>query len=183
MMLIGFGFLMTFIQSYSWSALAYTFFMNSIVVQLYILLSAFWERVFHQDNETYWGSHILINERTLTASSYCVASILIAFGAVLGRLKAFELLLMVVIQTIGYTLNEAIVYTILEIQDVGGSTAIHTFGAYFGLTISLIVGVKGDPYAKVKTSYNSNIFAFIGTLFLWMFWPSFNAGFFAHTGL
>lgn len=46
MMLIGFGFLMTFIKRHAWSALSYTFFINAIVVQLYILLAGFWERVF-----------------------------------------------------------------------------------------------------------------------------------------
>lgn len=47
MMLIGFGFLMTFIKSYSWSALTYTFFINAIVMQLYLLLSGFWTRIFY----------------------------------------------------------------------------------------------------------------------------------------
>ncbi len=42
MMLIGFGFLMTFVKNHSWSALSYTFFINAVVVQLYILLSGFW---------------------------------------------------------------------------------------------------------------------------------------------
>lgn len=46
MMLIGFGFLMTYIKNHSWSALIYTFFINAMIVQLYILLSAFWYRVF-----------------------------------------------------------------------------------------------------------------------------------------
>lgn len=45
MMLIGFGFLMAFSKSFSWSAISYTFFMNALLVQLYILLSAFWKRV------------------------------------------------------------------------------------------------------------------------------------------
>ena len=41
MMLIGFGFLMTYIKKHSWSALVYTFFINAVIVQLYILLSSF----------------------------------------------------------------------------------------------------------------------------------------------
>ena len=47
MMLIGFGFLMTFIKLGSWSALAYTFFINAIVVQYYLLWSNFWHKVMH----------------------------------------------------------------------------------------------------------------------------------------
>ena len=55
MMLIGFGFLMTFIKHNSWSALSYTFFINAIIVQLYILLGPFWHRVFngHWDSKIY----------------------------------------------------------------------------------------------------------------------------------
>ena len=45
MMLIGFGYLMAFTKSFSWSAFAYTFFLNALLPQLYILLSAFWMRV------------------------------------------------------------------------------------------------------------------------------------------
>jgi ammonium transporter Rh len=42
MMLIGFGFLMTFIKTHALSALSYTFFINAIVIQVYILLNPFW---------------------------------------------------------------------------------------------------------------------------------------------
>lgn len=63
--------------------------------------------------------------------------------------------------------------------DVGGSTVIHAFGAYFGLTVSYILGKKIQPTEKPQITYISNIFALIGTFFLWMFWPSFNAGYFA----
>lgn len=79
MMLIGFGFLMTFIRRYAWSALSYTFFINAIAVQLYILISRFWERVFYGWHDKY----IYINEKSFIAASYSVASILIAFGAIL----------------------------------------------------------------------------------------------------
>jgi ammonium transporter Rh len=34
---------------------------------------------------------------------------------------------------------------------------------------------------KPQSNYNSNIFSMIGCLFLWMFWPSFNAGYFSTT--
>lgn len=50
------------------------------------------------------------------------------------------------------------------------------FGAYFGLAVSTIIGRKhsyGDNLPHVTS--NSAMFSFIGTLFLWMFWPSFNS--------
>lgn len=84
-------------------------------------------------------------------------------------------------QIVGYTLNEQIVYDWIKVFDVGGSMAIHTFGAYFGLTVSLILCKIVKPLARAQSNYNSNIYAMIGTLFLWMFWPSFNFGVFATT--
>jgi hypothetical protein len=47
MIVVGFGFLMTFIKTYEWSALSYTFFINAIIVQTYILMKSFWYRVWH----------------------------------------------------------------------------------------------------------------------------------------
>lgn len=63
-------------------------------------------------------------------------------------------------------------------MDVGGSIAIHTYGAYFGLTVSYILSRKLQVVRKAETSQINNTFAMIGTLFLWLYWPSFNAGYF-----
>merc|ERR1719158_1949670 len=57
---------------------------------------------------------------------------------------------------------------------------VHTFGAYFGLALAWALGhgartrasLKGHP--KNESTKTSDMFAMIGTLFLWMFWPSFN---------
>lgn len=56
---------------------------------------------------------------------------------------------------------------------------VHVFGAYFGLTVSLFLSKKIPPPTKPEASYVSNIFGMIGTLFLWLFWPSFNYAVFA----
>ena len=102
MMLIGFGFLMTFIKNYTWSTLSYTFFLNALVVQLYMLFQTFWHTIFHSDG---YNFNIVINEKNFTTASYSVASMLIAFGAVIGKVGPFELLIVGVIGLFGYTLN------------------------------------------------------------------------------
>ncbi len=82
MMLIGFGFLMTFIKNYTWSTLSYTFFLNALIVQLYLLFQPFWHTVFQSDNIHF---EVIINEKNFTAASYSVASLLITFGAIIGK--------------------------------------------------------------------------------------------------
>merc|ERR1719238_1930591 len=70
--------------------------------------------------------------------------------------------------------------------DMGGSIFVHTFGAYFGLALSWTIsrskpndgsqGVEDSVISRPLngSNYNSDLFAMIGTIFLWMFWPSFN---------
>lgn len=172
MMLIGFGFLMTFIKTHAYSALSYTFFINAIVVQLYILFSAFWQKIFNE----FEGDFIRVDQFAITRSSYCVASVLIAFGGIIGRVGPKQLLFIGVIMALVYPFNEIVNTDKIKTFDVGGSTTIHTFGAYFGLGISWMLSKKIKPQSKAETNYNSNIFAMIGTLFLWLYWPSFNFG-------
>merc|ERR1711871_1328501 len=62
--------------------------------------------------------------------------------------------------------------------DMGGSMFVHTFGAYFGLACSLMLhrGADSDEAKKDNaSSYDSNVTAMLGTVVLWILWPSFNA--------
>jgi ammonium transporter Rh len=64
------------------------------------------------------------------------------------------------------------------LTDIGGTMTIHMFGAVFGLVFSRTVltdDQKADPREKNSAVYHSDLFAMIGTVFLWMYWPSFNA--------
>jgi hypothetical protein len=92
-MLIGFGYLMAFSRSFSWSAVSYTFFMNAILVQLYILLSAFWKRVITTgfDSNNYY---IYITEVNFTLGLYSAASMFINIGCTIGRVGPLEAIIM-----------------------------------------------------------------------------------------
>jgi ammonium transporter Rh len=175
MMLIGFGFLMAFSKSFSWSAVSYTFFMNAVLVQLYLLLSAFWKRViiegFTSDNY-----YIFVNEKSFTFALYSAASMFINIGVTIGRVGPLECLILSLVHIVGYTLNEVICLEKIQAFDVGGSMTIHAFGAYAGIATSLILSSISKPNSKPGANYFSNLFGLIGTLFLWMYWPSFNFG-------
>merc|ERR1719436_598510 len=49
------------------------------------------------------------------------------------------------------------------------------FGAYFGLACSMMLG-KPALASKETNSTVSDIFSLIGTVFLWLYWPSFVGG-------
>eukprot|EP00795_Rhopilema_esculentum_P004463 gene4463-20707_t len=115
---------------------------------------------------------------SLITSDFAAAAVLISFGAVLGKVSRFQLLIIGLMEVVFYALNEKLLSHKFHVTDVGGSMVIHAFGAYFGLAVSRII--HNDKLAKENTkegaSYDSDLFAMIGTLFLWLFWPSFNGG-------
>jgi len=54
---------------------------------------------------------------------------------------------------------------------------IHMFGAYFGLACSKVMSPRSASGRSDNAPvYHSDLFAMIGTVYLWMYWPSFNAG-------
>lgn len=173
MILIGFGLLMTFIKTYSLSALSYTFFINAIVFQLYLLLAPLWSNVFNGFPN---DKNIYVSQFLITSGAYCVGSVLIAFGGIIGRVGPTQILVASMLQAVAYAFNEQFNLNIIKSYDAGGTTTIHIFGAFFGLGMSFILGKKIKPHTKPEASYNSYILSMAGTLFLWIYWPAFNFG-------
>jgi ammonium transporter Rh len=173
MLLLGFGLLMTTSKTNSLTALVYTLLIVAVVVQLYVLFQGFWTQAFTGFQSEF---NIFIDEVLLIKASYCVASCLIAMMAVIGRINPTDLIKMATLQVGGYTLNEQIVYRSIGAYDAGGGSVVHTFGAYYGLAVSLVLARYALPTLRPERSYYSNLMALLGTLFLWIFWPFFNFG-------
>ncbi|KAH0620027.1 hypothetical protein JD844_014537 [Phrynosoma platyrhinos] len=174
MIFVGFGFLMTFLQRYGFGAVGFNFLLAAFGIQWAILMQG-WFHTFEQGK-------ILIGVESLINADFCVGSVCIAFGAVLGKVSPVQLLIMTLFQVTLFSVNEYILLDLLHIRDAGGSMTIHTFGAYFGLTVATILYRPNLEQTKAKQSsnYHSDLFAMIGTLFLWMYWPSFNSAVSSH---
>ena len=170
MIFIGFGFLMTYLKKYSHSALGYTMFLASLAAQYGILINGFFHCLFKNS----WHE-IELDIQTLITGDFAAGAILITFGALLGKTNLLQMSIIVLCELIFYAVNESIGVIKYQAVDMGGSMFVHTFGAFFGLALSyMITNSNKVKSEKNSSSYNSDIFAMIGTIFLWMYWPSFN---------
>ncbi len=176
MMLIGFGYLMTFLKRHRFSAIGYTFMIVVLVVQWNILVTGFYTYVLSR-NGLSTISYIYVGFPQLVLGLFSSASVLISFGVWIGKVGPEQLLFMSLLHVLFYTTNSYIIEGLFELRDVGGSLVIHMFGAYFGLAAGRFISPADtrDRALYAGASYTSDTFSMIGTLFLWICWPSFNA--------
>lgn len=171
MIFVGFGFLMTFLRAYGFSSLTINFLVSVVGIQWGILVMGFFHLLFHGH---LGDAKIPLHLTQLVEGDFAAATALISLGAVLGTTSPSQTLAMVCFEVIFYALNFHVGITGLKVADIGGTMMIHSFGAYFGLAFSWAMGPRGRKDHKNNASvYHSDMFAMIGTLFLWVFWPSF----------
>jgi ammonium transporter Rh len=177
MMFVGFGFLMTFLHRYGLSSVGFNFLLAAFCIQWATLTDGFIRRLGYWTK--YQGSYyIWVDITTMINSDFAIASALVSFGAVLGKISPLQLVIMGLFEMAIYNVNCLFVYDLLKVDDPGCSLTVHTFGAYFGLTVSRMIYKKdvAKETHKETSVYHSDIFSMVGTLFLWTLYPSFNAG-------
>ena len=167
MLLLGFGFLMVFLRGHEFTTLTATFLAVSISIPVYLLVKSFLP-----------GEFEVMNISGLLYAEFAAASLLICMGAVLGRLKMDQYFVLSILFTVAYIFNE---WLLLEsglfegFLDTGGSVAIHAFGAYFGLGVVATTAKKFQDKPGPKTNKVSNEVCLLGSMVLWLFWPSFTS--------
>uniref|UniRef100_A0A1B0GIJ7 Ammonium transporter AmtB-like domain-containing protein n=1 Tax=Lutzomyia longipalpis TaxID=7200 RepID=A0A1B0GIJ7_LUTLO len=170
MIFIGFGFLMTFLKKYGYSATGFNLLVASLMVQWALIARGCFEMEEGKIRITLGG---------MVGADIASATVLISMGALLGRTTPIQLLLMGLCEIAVFAANEYFQLEYMKIADVGGSITVHAFGAYFGLAVSFILRSKKSDLTTTNNlegpSYTSDVFAMIGTIFLWIFWPSFNS--------
>ncbi len=170
MLLVGFGFLMVFAKRYGYGALTGTYLVVAAGIPVYVGLRS---------------SGVLSAEavdphtiRALLLAEFAVASALIAAGAVLGRVRLHQYALLAIIMIPLYMINERLVLDgglgiTKGFVDSAGSITIHAFGAYFGLGLAVALTTRQQRTIEVANDAASNRFSMIGSMVLWLFWPSF----------
>jgi len=170
MIFVGFGFLMTFMRTNGFNSVGFNFMIATLAIQLSILINGFFHNVF----SGHWNK-ISLDIETLIAADFAAGAVLITYGALLGKVSPLQLMIIATCELVFYAVNESIGVIKYEAIDMGGSMFIHTFGAYFGLAVSFMI-TKFNQIKKLKplSTATTDLFAMIGTIFLWMYWPSFN---------
>merc|ERR1719440_586966 len=116
-MLIGFGYLMTFLKAYGLGAVGFTFIITCLSVQMNMFLACLIPN----------NTKLTVDAVTLTDGNFAAATVLISYGCILGKSTPLQLVVLTVLESIFFQINR-------------------------------------------------NILSFVGTIFLWLFWPSFNGG-------
>ncbi len=168
MLLVGFGFLMVFVRKYGRSALTATFLLVSVAIPLYLVI----------DNAGIFGDKVDVEVDGFVLAEFAAASLLICAGAVLGRLKMFQYIVLALLFIPLYMLNEWLIIegkVISSFADTGGSIVIHAFGALFGLGVVMTMTTKRESEIEIESDFTSDRFSMLGSMVLWVFWPSFCA--------
>ncbi|KAJ6239563.1 rh50 [Anaeramoeba flamelloides] len=174
MVIIGFGYLMTFLKKYGLSAAGYTFLLAAFCVQWTLIANAFWHQIYEYEELHRFDVDI----PALIEGMFGAATVMISFGAVLGKTTPLQLILIAFFEIIFYSFNIYLSVLRTHATDIGGSMIIHTFGAYFGMGLTTVLTSRRTK-EHLKNPDNdatpvSDIFSLIGTIFLWLYWPSFN---------
>ena len=167
MLLVGFGFLMVFLRGHEFTSLTATFLAVSIAVPVYLLVKSFLP-----------GEFEVMNISGFLFAEFAAASLLICMGAVLGRLKMEQYFVLAILFTLAYIFNE---WLLLEsglfegFLDTGGAAARPALGADFGLGVVATTAKKFQDKPGPKADKISNEFCLLGSMILWLFWPSFTS--------
>ena len=185
-----------FALHFSYSAVGYNFLLAAFITQWALIVHGY---IFHFNLETH---KFPIDVERMIAAEFVAAAVLISFGAVIGKTNPTQLLIMGFIEVLLQTVNQFLGFRRFCAYDIGESMFVHVFGivkeikcllianilssfwsltigAFFGIGVAFILYDKEltslEAEQREKPSYHSNLFSLIGTLFLFCYWPSFNA--------
>ncbi|XP_051027031.1 blood group Rh(D) polypeptide-like [Acomys russatus] len=171
---LGFAFLSSSLRRHGWSSVAFNLFLLVLGVQGTILLNHFLSRL------SQWNVKSKLD--FIQIATLSTTPMLISAGAVLGKVNLVQLSVMMLMEALAFG---ALRFADKEIFNMEEHTIMmhgHVFGAYFGLLVawclsrSLPKGVDEKAQTeKIQMATSSSLFAMLGTLFLWIFWPSFNS--------
>ncbi|NLI74175.1 MAG: ammonium transporter [Euryarchaeota archaeon] len=163
-MTIMVAFLMMFIRKFEWG------------VALATLLSAAVSFIgFVAIQEFYFGE--VWNQALVMRGAICAITLVIAIGVFLGTIKMWQYMLVGALFAPAYALIEwflgEFVINGVGVTDPGGSILVHMVAAYWGLGVAMAIREKRAFDEPMYTTTHSVTFVWLGSMILWVLWPSF----------
>ncbi|KFV73111.1 RH-like, partial [Struthio camelus australis] len=163
MMIFGLGFFLAFLKRYGFSSVGF----NLLIIVLGVQWSVLTEAVFQSTKED--------DLTSITKAAVSMTAVVISSSAVLGKANPIQLIVMTVVEITAFRLSRWINTTFLKVGDSASMMHVHLFGAFFGLAVSLCFSKPSPNSEKEASTQKSDLLSILGTLFLWVFWPSFNS--------
>ncbi|GAU91617.1 hypothetical protein RvY_03840 [Ramazzottius varieornatus] len=174
MIFLAFGLFIACFKRYGYSATGMAFMLCAFIVQWSTLVHGF----FHLTPD----NTINLSLITLISADFTIAAVLISTCVLLGTLSPLQYIVLALIEVVVYAGNEWLCLSVLRVVDVGGAIYLHTFAAYFGLAVAFVLNRRTKECLKslkglTASSYFNELLAFLGTILLFIYWPSFNSVF------
>uniref|UniRef100_G3UD96 Ammonium transporter AmtB-like domain-containing protein n=1 Tax=Loxodonta africana TaxID=9785 RepID=G3UD96_LOXAF len=162
---LGLGFLASSFPKHSWSSIAFDLFILAVGVQWAVLLNGFLKDDYNEGTST-------IQVATMSAMS-----VLISASAVLGKTNLVQLMMMALVEVTAFSVVYMTSKKVFSLEECTSMMYIHVFAAYFGLAVTwcLSMSTPSKEQMEERLAKSSSLFAMLGTLFLWIFWPRFNS--------
>ncbi|KFV05243.1 Blood group Rh(D) polypeptide, partial [Tauraco erythrolophus] len=167
MVIFGFGFFLTFLKRYEFSSTGFNLLIIVLGVQCSVLIEDSLVLLF--------GGQVKLCLRSIIKATVSMTAVVISTGAVLGKTNPVQLILMTFVEIIAFRMSRWINTTVLQISENISMMHVHLFGAYFGLMFSSRFPEPSPRSEKNASTPKSDLLSILGTLFLWIFWPSFNS--------
>jgi len=182
MIFFAWGFSGVWLRKYGFSAVVFYFFVACEAMEWSFLGNGFF---FDASWQNYPAVELTMGN--LIQATFCATSMFVALGAVLGKIGFYagELLFFVLFGTLVWCVNYFINIMALKAVYNGGAMTVHLFGAMYGVGTTIFLSswwdkkretdLRSDKHHDLTSNYTSDVMALMGTIFLWVTFPSWNA--------
>ncbi|NXL70144.1 RHL protein, partial [Leptocoma aspasia] len=167
MVLFGFGFFLMVLRRYGFSSTGFNFLLVVLGVQCSVLVEDLLVFLREQQNEP--------GMESLAKAVVSMTAVVISTGAVLGKANPVQLIVMTLVELIIFYVSRCINSKFLQVPEKLTLMHVHLFGAYFGLALTSRFPGPPPGLDKNRSTPKSDLFSVLGTVFVWVFWPSFNS--------
>ncbi|XP_068015221.1 blood group Rh(D) polypeptide-like [Melanerpes formicivorus] len=166
MLLFGFGFSFLFLRRFGFSSIG----LNLLLLVLGVQSSVLAEQALPVPLQR----QRLDGLQRITKAVVSMTAVVISTGAVLGKANPVQLILMTVVEVLAFHGSRWLTQVFLQLPDSIPMRHVHLFGACFGLALSSRFSEPAPSSEKSRRTPRAELLSMLGTLFLWLFWPSFN---------